>query len=151
MSSRSENDTRLRMMAALDGELEAAELRDLERQIAAEPQLAAEWQRLRHLQELTQMTTIKNPPDEQWDQYRHSVLHRVERGIGWLMVSIGATVLLSYGLWEAIQEVLGDSSIPGFIKAAIFTLGAGGLVLFVSVVREKLFTRKNDRFKEVQR
>lgn len=146
-------DERLRhlMMAALDGELEAAERSELDRQLAADRELSAEWQRLEKLKELTMTSTISNPPEEQWGTYWQSVYNRVERGIGWILVSLGTTVLVFYGLWEAVDALLADTDTPGFIKAALVALGGGTAVLLISVVREKLFVRQHDPYKEVER
>ena len=155
MNPRDDIDLRHLMMAALDGELEPSQVAELEREIAADADLASEWQRLQQLKELTQMSTIKSPPKEQWDSYWHGVYNRLERGLGWILVSLGATVLLCYGVWFAVDELFqglwADDSVPLLIKLAIFALGAGGAVLLVSIVREKLFTHRHDPYKEVER
>lgn len=151
MNGRDEHDLTHLMMAALDGELEAAERAALERRLAAEPALKAEWERLERLKELTEMSKIKSPPEEQWSHYWRSVYNRIERGIGWILVSVGAMVLIGYGLWEAVQNLLAETAMPEFLKLAIFALGIGGVVLLVSIVREKLFTYRHDPYKEVER
>ena len=97
------------------------------------------------------MSTIKSPPEEHWDSYWRSVYNRIERGIGWILASLGATVLVLYGLWEAVHGLLADTSVPDFLKVAIFALAAGGAMLLVSVIREKLFTYRHDPYKEVDR
>ena len=97
------------------------------------------------------MTQIESPPEEQWRVYWQDVYNRMERGLGWILVSVGAIVLASYGLWEAVSEMLEDASVPWFLKLAFFALGAGAIILFVSALREKLFTRKHDPYKEVER
>lgn len=148
---RDQQDPRHLMMAALDGELEASEMSAFEQRIAADSELSAEWERLRNLKELTQMTAIKSPPDAQWDHYKHSVVHRIERGIGWILFSTGIMVLMGYGLWQAMSEIWADDSIPVVVKLAIYAAGVGTIVLFVSIGREKFFTFKHDPYKEVQR
>lgn len=139
------------MMAALDDELTAEEQAALDERLAADPELAAEMRRLEQLKEMTRMTQIKSPPEEQWSHYWQDVYNRMERGAGWILFSLGAIVLLSYGLWHAVGELWADASLPLFVKLAIFSLGTGGIVLFVSTVREKLFTYKHDPYKEVER
>ncbi len=153
MSDASDRDERLRhwMMAALDGELDDAERQQLEARLATDPELAAEWQRLNNLKELTAMSTISNPPNEVWGNYWHSVYNRIERGVGWILVSLGTLVLVSYGLWEAIHELLADSEVPSFVKLAMVALGAGIATLFLSVIREKIFVRRHDPYQEVER
>lgn len=139
------------MMAAVDGELTAEQRAALDARLAADPQLAAEMRRLERLKEVTSMTQIESLPEEHWKVYWQDVYNRVERGAGWVLASLGFIVLASYGLWHAVGELLADTSIPLFLKIAIFSLGAGILVLFVSALREKLFTRKHDPYKEVER
>lgn len=143
--------SRFLLTAALDGELDAAQRAELDRRLAADPRLRAEWDRLSKLKELTKMSTISNPPEEQWGTYWQSVYNRIERGLGWILVSLGATVLVIFGLWEALREMLADSDVPEFVKLAILALGAGGVLLLFSVIREKLFVRRHDPYEEVER
>ena len=151
MSEHDELDVRHLMMAAVDGELTAEQRAALDQRLAADPELAAEMRRLERLKEVTSMTQIDSRPEEQWRVYWQDVYNRMERGLGWILVSLGASVLASYGLWEAVSHMLADTSVPWFLKLAIFALGAGMIVLFVSALREKLFTHKHDPYKEVER
>ncbi len=153
MNTAPDREERLRLMmtAALDGELDASEREQFEARLAADPELAAEWQRLNNLKELTGMSTIASPPEEQWGSYWQSVYNRIERGLGWILVSLGATVLVTFGLWQAIDELLADTDVPGFVKLAILALGAGSVMLLISVLREKIFVRRHDPYKEVER
>ena len=139
------------MMAALDGEIDPAQQAELDRILETDDDLRREWNRLTRVKEVTDTMTYRKPPEEVWGIYWASVYNRFERGIGWLLVSIGATVLLTFGVWQFIQELMADSSIPIFIKLAILLVIAGGALLLVSVLREKLFTRSRDPYKEVQR
>lgn len=139
------------MMAALDGEIDEPGRAELQSRLAADDDLRAEYERLEQLKELTMMSKVQEPPREQWDNYWQSVYRRIERGVGWLLVSLGALVLTSWGLWQAITSLLADTDLPLFIKLSLFSIGVGGLVLVFSVFREKLFTYRHDRFKEVER
>jgi hypothetical protein len=94
---------------------------------------------------------LRKPPEEVWSSYWTSVYNRAERGLGWILASVGAIVLLSYGLWKAFWGIVEDTGMPSFLKLAILAVIVGGAVLLVSVVREKLFTRTRDPYKEVQR
>lgn len=139
------------MMAALDGEIDEAGRAELQSRLAADDELRAEYGRLEHLKELTMMSKVQEPPREQWDTYWQSVYRRIERGVGWILVTLGALVLTSWGLWQAISSLLADTDLPLFIKLSLFSIGAGTLVLVFSVFREKLFTYRHDPFKEVDR
>lgn len=147
----SDDRARNLMMAALDGELAVGERAELDRLLAVDPQLDAEWRRLRRLQEVTRMTRIDTLPEERWTTYWQSVYNRLERGLGWIFVSVGAIVLGAWGLWHAVKDLVADETLPLPIKLAIFALGLGGVILAVSVGREKLTAWRHDPYKEVER
>jgi anti-sigma factor RsiW len=139
------------MMAELDGELAAAERQELERLVAGDPRLQREWKRFQRLKEVTDSMALKPAPPEVWDNYWASVYSRLERGIGWIFVSIGAIILLAYGAWKGVEELLADATLPWAIKAALLALVVGLVVLLVSVAREKLFVGSRERYKDIER
>jgi ferric-dicitrate binding protein FerR (iron transport regulator) len=145
------DQVRRQMMAALDGELSGEERAELDRALAEDNELRGEWERLGKVKEATEEMRYREPPEETWEHYWVSVYNRLERGFGWVLISICALVLIGYGTWHALGELLGDSVVPGFIKLAIFAGLFGGLILLFSVIREKLFVHKGDRYKEIQR
>lgn len=139
------------VMGALDGELTVEEQEELQRLLDADPTLQAEWNRLVRVKEVTKTMTLPALPDEVWEDYWSSVYSRIERGIGWILTSVGAIVLLGYVAWTVVQELLADVTVPLFVRAALLTVAIGLVVLFVSVVREKLFIRRKDPYKDVKR
>ncbi len=139
------------MMAALDGEQTGDERSEWETLLRQDPNLRAEWERMRQLKEVTDIMEIKSPPDEVWDEYQTGVYQRIERGTGWILLSMGAIVLLSWGAWQWVQALLADNELPGFVRWAILALVVGLVVLLVSVVRERLFVHKRERYKDVVR
>jgi hypothetical protein len=141
--------TRQLMMAALDDEITRAEREELERRLADDPDLRNEWNGMIRVKEVTRDMVYRSPPAEVWTRYWASVYSRIERGVGWVLISIGAIVLLSYGIWKAVEDVLSDSALPGVIRGAILTLLVGFVILVVSVVREKWFVNRSDPYKDV--
>ena len=146
-----EDHVRRLMMQALDDELSAAQRAELDRLLADDECLRAEWEKLRKVKEVTETMDYRNPPQEIWQDYWVSVFNRFERGLGWTLVSVGAAVLVGYALWHQVQSVLADSGMPAYLKIAIFAVLMGGIILLLSVAREKLFTRRHDPYKGVQR
>ncbi len=138
------------LMAELDGELGARERDELQRLLVEYPALRQEQHRLRRLKEVTETMAFKVPPEEVWKDYWTSVYSRVERGIGWILLSLGAIVILSYGIWTGVNELLADATIPGYLKAGILAAIVGVVVLLVSVLREKLFVGRRQRYKDVE-
>jgi len=139
------------MMAAIDGEIDDRDRKELDRALAEDASLREEWLRVHRVKEVTATMGLQEPPQEVWDEYWTSVYNRFERGIGWILVSIGAMVLLAYGAWKWVEVIWGDTGVPLFLRLAILTVAVGFIILILSVIREKLFTRRHDPYKEVQR
>jgi len=139
------------LVKAVDGTLNEQEQREFEQLIAQNPEFRQEVREHQKLREVIKMMRVKEPPGEVWDSYWQGVYNRIERGIGWILLSIGVMILLTYGGYKAVESLIADPNLAGILKAAILLVIAGTVVLFVSVVREKLFTRKSDPYKEVQR
>jgi hypothetical protein len=139
------------MMAAVDGEISTDEQRELDAVVAANPEIRREYEMMRRVKEVTVSMTYDKPPEEVWDRYWTAVYNRVERGIGWILVSVGVVVVGIYGVWKWVEAIWGETGLPLFVRLAILTLAAGLLVLAVSVVREKFFTYRRDPYKEIQR
>lgn len=139
------------MMRALDGEISEAQYAELEELVASDESLRLEWERLTIVKQTASRLELQQPPDELWEGYMDNVYRRVERGIGWIMLSVGAIVLLSYGLWQGIRELVGDLTVPWFIKGGVLALLIGIAILVVSVIREKYFVFKDDPYREVHK
>ncbi|NIN71064.1 MAG: hypothetical protein GTO46_03825 [Gemmatimonadetes bacterium] len=146
-----EERARRLIMASIDGELSGGERGELERLLEEHPALRAEWARFRRVKEVTEAMALRPAPEEVWSDYWASVYSRLERGIGWILFSLGAIVLLSYGAWMGVRELLADATMPWFVKAALLALTVGVVVLLVSVVREKVFVGRRQRYKGVER
>jgi ferric-dicitrate binding protein FerR (iron transport regulator) len=139
------------MMAALDGEISGTERSELDRLLASDEALREEWERMNRVRAVTGAMSLRRPPEEVWGNYWTSVYHRVERGVGWILASVGAILLFSYAAWQVVSELTSDPSVPALVKAGLLALAVGFVILFVSVLREKLFTRSRDPYKEIER
>ena len=156
MSSNTFNDkererARQLMMAALDDEISGEEQAELDRYLARDDNLRREWHSMGQVKEVTSSMAFREPPEEVWETYWTSVYNKIERGIGWIFVSIGAVVVLAWAARIWIETLFEDNGMPLFVKLAILSVTVGFLVLAVSVIREKLFTRIRDPYKEIQR
>ncbi len=90
-------------------------------------------------------------PDRKWEEFVNSFYSRIERGIGWIFLSIGLVIIISFGLIQFIQILLKDSELPFYFKLGIFSFVFGLVVLIVSLLRERIFMSKYDKYKEVER
>ncbi len=94
---------------------------------------------------------LKKPSKEAWKLYWASVYNRLERRIGWILLSIGAMIILFFGGYKMVEGIIQDPSTPLLLKAGILVFLGGIVVLLVSLIREQLFVRKRERYKEVEK
>lgn len=139
------------MTQAIDGELKPEEQTEFDRLLAESPERRQEWKEHQKIKAMTMNMHYAEPPPEVWDRYWIGVYRRLERGAAWILTSIGAMILLFYGGYKLLEEIMHEPELPWLIKGGILVLLAGLIILFVSVAREKLFTRKTDRYQEIQR
>ena len=139
------------LMQALDDELGPDERSELDGLLADNPERREEWERLSKLKEVTGNMKLRNPPEDLWAGYWTSVYSRFERGLAWILVSIGAIVLLSWGAWEFVQDLMADGDLPTFVKWSILALIVGLVMLLVSVLRHRIFVSQSDPYKEIER
>ncbi len=94
---------------------------------------------------------LKKPKPEVWKMYSTSVYNRLERRIGWILFSVGAMILLFFGGYKMVESIIQDTTTPLLIKVGIMALMGGFAVLLISVLRERLFVRQRERYKEVEK
>ena len=141
---------RLLMMKALDGELAGSEHSEFDNFLRDE-ECRREWNAFRKVKEATMDLKMTSPPSEVWDGYWKGMYNRSERGIAWILVTLGAVVLFAWGSIEVVAALWADAQVPVIVKVGIFTLAAGLVLLFFSVIRERWFTSRHDKYKEVVR
>ncbi len=141
----------LLMMGAVDRELNRAELLEFEALLEKNPEFRREYNEFKSLKEVTKSMKLKKPCSEVWDSYWLHVYNRIERGLAWIVFSIGAIILLVYAVFKIINNILYDTGLQDIVKIGVLFLIAGVVILFVSVVREKLYIYKTDPYREVKR
>ena len=140
------------LTAYVDGELEAEDRLRLEEHLAGCEACRQALAELNALQEVLDMIKFTEPTDVELEKYWRNVYNRLERGVGWVLLSVGAIVLLCYGAFRLIEGVLGDTGVALAVKVGVVALMFGVVVLFVSLLRERLAVRKTDRYsKEIKR
>jgi hypothetical protein len=146
-------DDRLNQMLSgyVDGELSEAERINFEKELENNSELRAELNEFRKLKKVTDMMHYADLPDEVWDGYWQSIYRRTERGIGWILFSLGAILLLCFGMYEAFSELYANPEAPLWLKIGATALCGGSIFLLVSYGRERIFAHNRDRYKEVER
>lgn len=153
MNERTEgmNEERDLLMRALDGELDAEERAAFDARLAQDEELRREWRRLSRVREATMGLKLRNPPEDVWDGYWTSVYSRVERGVGWLLLSVGAIVVGSWAVWRWVGELLADSTLPMIVRYGVLAVFFGLVILLVSVVRHRVNVFRTDPYREIER
>lgn len=145
------DDMRIRISGYLDGELDADERLAFERELETSPQLAREFEETKAMKEVTDAMKLRDFPDRVWERYWEGTYNRLERRVGWILLSIGAMILAAAGLYQIALALFRDSVEPLWLRLAVASACAGAAILFISVLRERLFLRKRDPYREIQR
>lgn len=135
----------------VDGELSEEERHTFEQELDRNPELQAELKEFMKLKEVTGLVKYADLPEEVWESYWQSLYRKVERGAGWIFYSIGAIVLVCYGLFELFSNLFINPEVPILVKIAVLAFVLGSAVLLVSLIREQIFAYRRDRYKEVTR
>jgi divalent metal cation (Fe/Co/Zn/Cd) transporter len=144
-------EIKLKVMAYLDNELPESEMQEIRQLIEKEDSYRAIYQSLKNVKEVTQEMKLKKLPEMYWDEYWQHVYNRIERGISWILISIGVIIVGAYLIWQFTESLIANQNIPMVLKTGILILIAGLVVLIVSILREKLMVRKVDKYREVER
>jgi predicted anti-sigma-YlaC factor YlaD len=139
------------MMGYLDNELSDEARRRFEEHVAGCPECAREIKEFKRLKAITDEVTLVEPEDRLWQDYWNGIYNRIERSIGWVVFSVAAILLTIYGGFRAIEEVIKDPNVEILFKAGLLTLLVGLAILFVSVLRERIYFWRKDRYKDVRR
>ena len=139
------------MMGYLDNELSDEQKRQFEEHLAGCGECAGELEEFKKLKAITDEVTLVEPEDRMWQDYWDGIYNRIERGVGWILFSVAAILVAIYGGFKAIEELIKDPTTGMLLKIGLLALIAGIAILFVSVLRERLYFWKKDRYKDVRR
>lgn len=101
---------------------------------------------LRTLRETAMSTRFKSPADDEWPELPRTVPSNLSRKMGWVVLIAWLLVVTGLALWRFLTQA-GD---PLEIFLAL-GLPGGLLLLFVSVLMDRLRDLKTDRYRGVHR
>jgi predicted anti-sigma-YlaC factor YlaD len=139
------------MMGYLDNELDDAQKKTFQEHLDHCPDCQQELAEFKELKQLADGAALTEPQDELWQQYWTNIYNRFERTLGWIAMSIAAIILLIYGGFKLIEGIIKDPAVDIVLKVGLIALVVGLAVLFVSVLRERLYLRKKDPYKNIRR
>jgi predicted anti-sigma-YlaC factor YlaD len=144
-------EIRPHLMAYLDGEIEHQREAEIEKHLSECENCRKEYQSFVKLKEVTDRMKFADLSDQLWTGYWKGIYRRIERGTGWILLSIGAIILITLGLCQFFKAFLADPNISLIVKIGVSTFALGAIVLLVSIIRERFFLYKTDRYGEVER
>lgn len=134
-------------MRYIDGEMSGADRSAFEAHMADCDACRREMRELGALERLTGMLTIRDPMDDFRETYWKGILRRIERRAGWLLLVLGAAMIVGRELLLAARSFERVT----FGNLAAGALIAGGVLLLVSVIRERVHQHRSDRYRDVIR
>jgi anti-sigma factor (TIGR02949 family) len=90
--------------------------------------------------------SFEEMPPEEWSKMMNDLTVRTSRGAGWLLYVIGLALVVGYAAYEFSV----DEEIPALIKTGIAAAVIGLMLLFISVLRQRLIARKTDKYEDVE-
>jgi predicted anti-sigma-YlaC factor YlaD len=135
----------------VDGEISPEEKKKLEAHLLICSNCQKDLEHLTAWKGVSSEMKNKLLPDMAWEEYWQKFYNRLERGISWILISIGAIIILGIAAYHVILDLLKNSNLSVIEKTGVLVLVFGLIVLFVSVLREKLMIRGKDKYKEIVR
>ncbi|MFW6160825.1 MAG: anti-sigma factor family protein [Acidobacteriota bacterium] len=115
-----------------DGELTEEEQKNLFQHLEFCPECRQEFEKTQKFEEAMKGMRLKNLPQEAWSMYWTSVYNRLERGIGWILLSLGGIILLFFGGYKMVEGIIKNPENPFVLKLGLLTVLAGAVILLVS-------------------
>ena len=139
------------MMGYLDNELSEKEVQLLREHLMICDECRSELHRFQTVKGLADTLNILTPEDKFWDGYWAGIYNRMERGLGWLFMSVGILFLFSGVLLGLFRDVIFNPGEPVWLRLGLPVMLLGLAALLTSVVRERFRAYKIERYRDVRR
>jgi anti-sigma factor RsiW len=137
-----------RMLSAyLDDELTQAEAQRVELHLEVCASCRTALEEMRRIQQLTAQIPFRQPSEEALEAIEQRLSVQAPRHGGWALLLIGVAAWILYGLVTALRHPRWPT-VPELIASAVVI---GLLLLFISVLRQRLLERPHDRYRRVKR
>ena len=128
----------------LDRELTQAESQRVRLHLEDCPSCRALHADLGRLRQASRATPFRPPADDQWDERPRTAASFLARRAGWLLIVAWLAAVAAYALWQ-----LATAPENPWVKLAVFSVIAGPVLLFLSVLFDRLRTLRTDRYRRV--
>lgn len=130
----------------LDGELTQGDRQRVDLHLESCSKCRGAYEELADLRQAVGKMSFGEMSQDEWSKIMNDLPIRASRGAGWLLYVAGFLIVCGYGLYE----FMADDSEDAVIKTGIGALVVGSLLLFISVLRQRLIARKTDKYKDVE-
>ena len=138
----------INVMRYSDGEMNELERETFEKHLETCDTCRDLLKELSALKGVTDTMKIAELPEVVWEKYWDGIYNQIERSVAWFLFILGSLILIGYSVYQLIKDP-GLYTITGLGVVCIII---GFLILFLSVLREKLAVNKVDRYiSEVKR
>lgn len=134
------------LMRYLDGELSPEERRQVELELERSTELQRELAVYRSLQEDFSQMSFKLPSGSRFPSVWVAVNRRLTRPVGWLLMSAGVVAWVLH-----VAYVYATSPAPSWEKAATSAIVIGTLLLFATVIHDRIRELRTDPYQDVER
>lgn len=145
------DEARVLLMGYIDDELAPGDRRRVDDHLAVCVDCRGEERAYRRLGEVTgaalRSEVVEVDPGVAWVR----IYERLESGLAYVLLWAGISLLTAYGLWQFAAGFLLDPEGPVVVRLGTGMLAAGGLLLLLSFIRDRLARNRRERYREVQR
>lgn len=125
----------------LDGSLPHRDMQRLRLQLEEQPELRRELEEMRAIRQSALATRFTPPAPEAWPELPQSRASGLSRSMGWLILCSWLLVVTGWTLWRFLSSH--EDPLEIFL---VLGLPGAVLLLFVSVLMDRLSTLKDDRY-----
>jgi anti-sigma factor RsiW len=134
------------LMRYLDGELAPDERRQVEEELKRSTELQRELAIYRSLQEDFSQMSFRPPPGSRSPSVWMAVNRRLTRPVGWILMATGILAWVAHVVYVYVT-----SPAPSWEKAATSAIVIGILLLFATVIHDRVREMRTDPYRDVER
>ena len=142
-----DNEIKGMLSAYLDGELTQADRQRVRLFLENSEEGRRELEEMASIKNLTEQLQFQQPPDEMLDKIEQQLSVQAPRRFGWSIVVIALCSWVVYAAVLAVKDMRWPTW-PELLGGGVI---AGLLIVFLSVLRQRLLERPHDRYRKVRR
>ena len=139
-------------MKVVDGVASPEEERMLDEAVQGNERWKSELRAFKKIKEVTENMRFKELPDSYWGGYWQNIYRHTERALAWILLSVGLMIIFGFIAYMGLSRLYSNPDVSIVLKTGVSLAVLGGIIMVVSIVRERFFARKHERYeKEVER